>query len=337
MRVERVGSVRAVTDADGTVIARHDFRPFGEELSPQNPPKDRKLFTGQERDFETGLDYFYARQLRTDLGRFTIPDPMTDQAWTDPVVGASNAYAYVGGNPLRFTDSTGACWICNLVHIAHQAWDALTGYSETVTVTGTMPPDAVAPVSGGEGTPPIAIGSSEVDPSEPGHTEGKAKSKQSKLCGLLPAGRTVGVNGSLGMIGGQNGSLQLVVDYDTGEISGFATGGLQLGWNGGAAGSVSVGWVYTSPGGQFSPRDFSGSFKNVYGSAGEGPGGSVSWSSGGVRAVSVSVGVSLTGATGGVSYTATSKPLPLGDVWTQMMSPIGLADFGLYLLRQLCK
>jgi RHS repeat-associated protein len=96
MRVERVGSVRAVTDADGTVIARHDFRPFGEELSPQNPPKDRKLFTGQERDFETGLDYFHTRQLRVELGRFTTPDSLTDLAWTDPTRGATNPYAFPG-------------------------------------------------------------------------------------------------------------------------------------------------------------------------------------------------------------------------------------------------
>ncbi len=79
------GSVRAVTDAQGQVLRRHDFRPFGEELAPQNPPRDRKLFTGQERDFETGLDYFFARQLRVDLGRFTVPDPMADLAWADPM------------------------------------------------------------------------------------------------------------------------------------------------------------------------------------------------------------------------------------------------------------
>ena len=67
----RLGSVRAVTDAQGQVVARHDFLPFGEELTPQSPPHDKKLFTGQERDFETGQDYFGARQLRTDLG--TVP------------------------------------------------------------------------------------------------------------------------------------------------------------------------------------------------------------------------------------------------------------------------
>jgi RHS repeat-associated protein len=97
------------------VIARHDFRPFGEELAPQTPPKDRKLFTGQERDFETGLDYFYARQLRVDLGRFTTPDPLTDLAWTDPTLGATNAYGYVNNNPLRYIDPTGMT--PGLVHV----------------------------------------------------------------------------------------------------------------------------------------------------------------------------------------------------------------------------
>jgi RHS repeat-associated protein len=116
-----IGSVRAVTDADGTVIARHDFRPFGEELSPQYPPKDRKLFTGQERDFETGLDYFDDRQLRVDLGRFTAPDPMADLAWTDPTLGATNAYGYVQNNPLGFVDPTGA-WGDDLVHVNRNDW-----------------------------------------------------------------------------------------------------------------------------------------------------------------------------------------------------------------------
>ena len=119
--LDALGSVRAVTDADGNVISRHDFRPFGEELSPQYPPKDRKLFTGQERDFETGLDYFYARQLRTDLGRFTAPDPITDLAWTDGTVGVANAYTYVRSNPLAFVDPMGAQGEPILVHPSY--WD----------------------------------------------------------------------------------------------------------------------------------------------------------------------------------------------------------------------
>ena len=105
--LDALGSVRAVTNAQGQVIARHDFLPFGEELNPQYPPHDRRLFTGQERDFETGLDYFHARQLRVDLGRFATLDPLTDLAWTDPTLGATNAYGYVANNPLRYVDPDG--------------------------------------------------------------------------------------------------------------------------------------------------------------------------------------------------------------------------------------
>ncbi len=103
---DAVGSVRAVTDAQGQVIARHDFLPFGEELAPQSPPRDKKLFTGQERDFETGQDYFGARQLRTDLGRFLAPDPMSS---VPRVVGSQgiNSYAYVRNNPLGLVDPGG--------------------------------------------------------------------------------------------------------------------------------------------------------------------------------------------------------------------------------------
>ena len=63
---DALGSVRAVTkQVNGTwqVVARHDFMPFGEEVAPPVPPQDKRLFTGKERDSETGLDYFEARYL----------------------------------------------------------------------------------------------------------------------------------------------------------------------------------------------------------------------------------------------------------------------------------
>jgi RHS repeat-associated protein len=101
--LDLLGSVRAVTDEQGLVIARHDFEPFGEEVSPQSPPKDRRLFTGQERDFETGLDYFNARQYRPDLGQFTAPDPLS----ADPTAGPLSSYTYVDNNPLAYVDPTG--------------------------------------------------------------------------------------------------------------------------------------------------------------------------------------------------------------------------------------
>ncbi len=64
------------------------------------------MFTGKDRDGETGLDYFGARYFSGAQGRFTSPDPLLNsgrpwlpQSW--------NRYAYALNNPLRFTDPTG--------------------------------------------------------------------------------------------------------------------------------------------------------------------------------------------------------------------------------------
>ncbi len=102
--VDAVGSVRAVTNAQGQLVVRHDFLPFGEELNPQIPPHDKRLFTGQERDFETGFDHFLARYGASNTGRFTAPDPIGGDL-LDPQT--QNKYAYARNNPLRFVDPTG--------------------------------------------------------------------------------------------------------------------------------------------------------------------------------------------------------------------------------------
>ncbi|MCX6545522.1 MAG: hypothetical protein NTV05_14070 [Acidobacteria bacterium] len=52
--LDALGSVRVVTDQTGQVVARHDFLPFGEEWNPPPNAKDKKLFTGHERDAESG-------------------------------------------------------------------------------------------------------------------------------------------------------------------------------------------------------------------------------------------------------------------------------------------
>ncbi len=102
--LDPIGSVRARTDASGTVLARHDYFPFGEDT--QLMTGDPNRFGGQELDPESGQHYFHARQYRNIWGRFTTVDPghlggsLTDpQGW--------NAYAYALNNPLRFVDPTG--------------------------------------------------------------------------------------------------------------------------------------------------------------------------------------------------------------------------------------
>jgi RHS repeat-associated protein len=126
---DALGSVRAVTDQSGAVVARHDYLPFGEEYLPQ-AGNDPRRFTGKERDAETGLDYFEARYYRAGIGRFTTVDPghvngniFDPQSW--------NAYAFARNNPLRFTDPTGTEYrICPNGGTCQSVSDQYFGYVE---------------------------------------------------------------------------------------------------------------------------------------------------------------------------------------------------------------
>jgi len=124
---DHLGSTRLVTGAGGAVVERHDYAPFGEEIpaqgcglpvgSPGRSPRCdiagygaasevHLLFTGKERDGNTGLDYFGARYFSGAQGRFTSADqPLIDQFPQDPQ--SWNLFGYVRNNPLKFTDETG--------------------------------------------------------------------------------------------------------------------------------------------------------------------------------------------------------------------------------------
>ncbi len=116
---DHLGSTRVMMDQNGNAVAGgcHDYLPFGEEIySPvgQRPTscypanfKSGMLFTGKERDMESGLDYFGARYFSGAQGRFTSPDPLHFHAemLTDPQ--RFNLYAYVRNNPLKFVDPKG--------------------------------------------------------------------------------------------------------------------------------------------------------------------------------------------------------------------------------------
>jgi RHS repeat-associated protein len=110
--VDAMGSTRLVMD--GTAVERHDFEPYGAELTGgwrtaalgYESATVRQRFTGQERDDETTLDYFLARYYSGTQGRFGSPDP--GNAGANPGDPQSwNGYAYVSGNPLTYTDPSG--------------------------------------------------------------------------------------------------------------------------------------------------------------------------------------------------------------------------------------
>jgi RHS repeat-associated protein len=111
---DHLGSPRITTDANGQVISRRDFQPFGEEIARANYGTDnvRQKFTGYEKDKETELDFAQARYYSSKLGRFYSTDPENYQGFSDITKPQSwNAYAYVNNNPCRYTDPSGTC-IC---------------------------------------------------------------------------------------------------------------------------------------------------------------------------------------------------------------------------------
>ncbi len=118
LSADHLGSTRLVVDQNGNVVARHDFLPFGEEVTvgrngqwgAGNDTISQK-FTAKERDTESGLDYFGARYYGSALGRWASPDPAFEseilelpQTW--------NRYSYVYNRPLSITDPDGRCPPC---------------------------------------------------------------------------------------------------------------------------------------------------------------------------------------------------------------------------------
>src|SRR6185503_19251836 len=108
---------RVITKSDGTVIGRHDYLPFGEEIAASYGTRStvtgyastdtlRIKFTEKERDGETGLDYFLARYYSSMSGRFTSPDPILSSGRVE-IPQSWNRYAYVLNNPLVFVDPFG--------------------------------------------------------------------------------------------------------------------------------------------------------------------------------------------------------------------------------------
>ncbi len=117
---DSLGTPRINTNATGTVIARHDYHPFGEEIStPVRTPaigydsdEIRKRFTGYEHDNETELDFAEARYFHSEFGRFTTPDILLSSGVSiSPITW--NRYIYSLNNPLKFVDPSG--FIVNVV------------------------------------------------------------------------------------------------------------------------------------------------------------------------------------------------------------------------------
>ena len=101
---DHLGSANWITDYDGVPIQYLHYAPYGELIDNQHASgswyDERYKFTGKERDWETGYDYFGARYWWL-AGTWLSVDPLSDKY---PNI---SPYAYCMWNPVKYVDPDG--------------------------------------------------------------------------------------------------------------------------------------------------------------------------------------------------------------------------------------
>ena len=98
---DHLNTPQVMTNQSQQVVWMGDYEPFGEVATNQNNSTEIfSRFPGQYLDSETGLYYNYFRDYDPSIGRYIESDPIG-------LSGGINTYAYVGGNPLIYSDFFG--------------------------------------------------------------------------------------------------------------------------------------------------------------------------------------------------------------------------------------
>ncbi len=104
-----------MSDQKGEQVWQAEYKPFGEEFTVNDLVDNNRRFVGKEKDDETGLDYFGARYLSVESGRFLAVDPVRAVDEFSGQINSAiltnpqrlNVYAYSLNNPYRYVDPDG--------------------------------------------------------------------------------------------------------------------------------------------------------------------------------------------------------------------------------------
>jgi RHS repeat-associated protein len=104
VHADHLATPQKMTDQAASLVWNKVQRPFGETFSvsgaASGPGGNPKRFPGQLHDPETGFNYNDFRDYDPTTGRYLQSDPIG-------LDGGLNTYAYVGGNPIFYTDPSG--------------------------------------------------------------------------------------------------------------------------------------------------------------------------------------------------------------------------------------
>jgi RHS repeat-associated protein len=99
-----LGSVRALTDASGTITDTNDYDAFGNLIHTTGSTPNEFRFAGEQYDTDLGLYYNRARYMNPSTGRFFSMD-IIDGDPGSPIT--LNKYLYGNGDPVNVIDPTG--------------------------------------------------------------------------------------------------------------------------------------------------------------------------------------------------------------------------------------
>jgi RHS repeat-associated protein len=136
--VDRLGSLRCITDAEGRVRQRLSFDAWGNRRNPITGEKDTTLlpsnggvggglflargFTGHEHLDEMTLINMNGRLYDPAIGMFISPD---NYIQAPEFTQSFNRYAYCLNNPLMYTDPSGYTWLSHFWNWVKEGFDNL--------------------------------------------------------------------------------------------------------------------------------------------------------------------------------------------------------------------